>query len=98
MEVQFIGASVRKGTAQKTGRPYTIGELLYMVPDESGTRKDDDGNVIWNYVAHGCKVRKVDIDPSKISVFKDVVPGSKILVQLEPKPENPTENHVVGLK
>ena len=98
MEIQYIGANCRSGVSEKSGRPYTIAELIYMVPDEHGKKESESGQVIWTYTAFGNKVRTLPVDPTKLSAFEKVNAGAMIQVQLEPNPDNPTRNHVVGLK
>lgn len=98
MEVQYIGANCRQGVSEKNGRPYTIAEILYMIADEHSEKKSEDGNIIWRYTAFGNKVRSLPLDPSKLSAFDKCKPGDLVQVQLEPNPENPTRNFVVGLK
>lgn len=97
MQVTYIGASCRTGVSQKSGNAYTIAELLYAVPDENAVKKDDNGALIWNYVGHGSKTRTLPIDPSKMSQFSGVKPFEEIVITLEPQPDNPTKNWVVGL-
>ena len=98
MEVQYVGANCRQGVSEKNGRPYTIAEVLYMIADEHSEKKSEDGNIIWRYTAFGNKVRSLPCDPSKLSAFEKCKPGDLVQVQLEPNPENPTRNFVVGLK
>jgi len=97
MKINFIGASCRQGVSEKTGNAYTIAELLYMVPDVSKTKKGTDGSTIYTYTAHGCKTLTLPLDPSVLSKFATIKPGTEISVQLEPNPENPTRNRVTGI-
>ena len=98
MEIQYVGANCRQGVSEKTGRPYTIAEVLYMIGDDHAEKKSEDGSIIWRYTAFGNKVRSLPVYPSKLSAFEKVKPGDLIQVALEPNPENPTRNFVVGLK
>lgn len=97
MKVRYIGANCRTGTSEKTGRPYSIAEVSFLVPDSHGEKKAPDGTVIWRYVGHGERVQSVPLDPSKLSDFADVKPGSQVELMLEPVPENPSRNQVVGV-
>lgn len=98
MEVQFLGANCRKGTSEKTGQDYAIAELAYMVPDESSVKKGEDGRLIWNYVAYGAKVRTLPLDPDALARFRELKPGQNVKLDLQPNPNNPTRNRVVGIQ
>jgi hypothetical protein len=97
MKVRYIGANCRVGVSEKTGRPYTIAELTYSVPDQNAVRNNDDGTPRWKYVAHGHRVQTIALDPTVVSKFQPCVPGEEIEVRVEPQPDNPTRTHVVGL-
>ena len=97
MKVVFIGANHRQGVSEKTGNAYSIAELLYSIPDESGQKKNDDGSVRWTYQCAGNTTRTLPIDPSCLSQFVDVKPFSAIDVRLEPDPKNPSRNRITGL-
>jgi hypothetical protein len=100
MQVTYIGVNCRVGVSEKNGRPYKIAELLYAIPSDNGSseKKADDGRTIWTYVEYGNKVRTLDLDPSCISRFAKVTPGDTLDLQLDPIPENPSRNHVVGIR
>lgn len=99
MKVSYIGANCRKGTSEKTGRPYEIAELSYAIPDESGTKTAIDSNtVIWVYSGYGMKIRTIPISPANIHNFKEVTPLKEVELIIEPNPENPTRNWVTGVK
>ena len=98
MIVNYLGASLRKGTSQKTGNPYEIGEIAYSVPDESGSKNDENGKTLWVYTGYGQKPQTIELSPSCIHDFKDVAAPSQITLVIEPKPTNPRHNWVVGYK
>lgn len=97
MEVLYLGASVRTGTSAKSGRPYSIGEVLYAIPDESREKRNPDNSILWTYTAHGLREMKIDLDPGAINQFKDCKPCSRIVLKIEPVPENPSRNRVIGV-
>jgi hypothetical protein len=97
MEVRFVGANRRKGVSEKTGREYDIAEVVYMVPDEPGTKKHDDGSTIWSYACHGCKVQTVPLHGDALSTFGKVQPGDVVSLKIEPDPRNPRRTHVIGI-
>lgn len=97
MKVFYIGASVRQGRSAKDNTPYTIGEIAFAVPDKSSSKSDPDGSPRWNYTAHGHRVQTMQLDPSKLSAFASVKPCSEVNLLVEPIPENPSRNQVVGV-
>lgn len=97
MEINFIGANVRQGVSERTNKPYTVAEVLYATPDQSGEKRNEDNSVRWVYTAYGCKVRSIPIDPTAIHQFKACKPGSPVNLKLEPQPDNPSRNWVVGV-
>ena len=97
MKVTYIGANCRKGVSEKNGNAYTISELLYAIDDESGQKKNDDGSIRWTYIGHGAKTRSLPVDPSRLSQFEKVEPFTEVNLLLEPQPDNPSRNWVVGI-
>ena len=98
MKVTYIGANTRKGVSDKTGNAYEISELSYAVHDESGQKKNPDGSTKWVYVAVGCTVRTLNIDPSAIPSFSDISPFTEVDLKLEPQLNNPARNWVTGIQ
>lgn len=98
MKVHYIGASVRQGRSAKDNAPYTIGEVTYSMPDKSSSKTDPDGTPRWTYTAHGHRVFTIQLDPAKLSAFAGVKPGTEVELLVEPIPENPSRNQVVGVK
>ena len=98
MLVKYLGASLRKGTSAKTGRPYEIGEIAYAIPDESGSKADDAGKTLWVYTGYGTKPQTIELSPAAIHDFKDVPSLTEVQLLIEPKPTNPRHNWVVGSK
>jgi len=98
MKVTYIGANCRKGVSEKTSKPYEIAELSYAIPDESGQKTNPDGNVVWVYSGYGSRIRTIPINPAHIHNFKDVPTLSEVVLDIEPNPENPSRNWVVGVK
>lgn len=98
MKVQAIGVNCRKGTSEKNGRPYEIAEITYCVPDESGQKKSDSGAVVWVYTGYGNRIRTLPVNPSNIHAFRDVKFPAEIDLLIEPQPDKPSHNWVVGLK
>lgn len=97
MKVLYLGASVRQGISSKNDLPYTIGEVLFAYPDKSGTKTDPDGKQRWSYTAHGLKTTTIPLDPKCLSQFAQVPPATEIDLLVEPIPENPSRNQVVGV-
>ena len=98
MKVNYIGASLRKGVSQKTNRPYEIGEIAYAVPDSSSSKNAEDGSTMWVYTGYGNKVQTIDLNPASIHLFKDCETANQVELVIEPVPENPRRNWVVGFK
>jgi hypothetical protein len=90
MEVIFIGANRRHGIS-KSGNPYDISKFVYAVPLKEVSREG------MEYIGCGGDVREMDIKPEAISAFSSCKIGQTVKVRLEPKPENPNRNWVVGL-
>lgn len=97
MKVLYLGASVRQGLSAKNDQPYIIGEVLFAYPDKSSTKTDPDGKQRWVYTAHGYREGKIQLSPSCLSEFADCVPGTELELIVEPIPENPARNQVVGV-
>ena len=98
MEATFISASRRKGRGKKDDSPYDIAELHYGVPEKSGTKNDDDGKVRWAYEAYGVQVYTMELHPDHISDFAKCKVGQQVNLILEPLPNNPKNNQVVGIR
>ena len=98
MKVTYLGVNHRQGVSEKTNKPYSVSELVYSTPDESGEKRNDDGSVRWVYTAYGHKTRTLPLDPNAIHGFKGVEPFSQVDLVLEPQPENPSRNQVTGVK
>ena len=98
MKVMFLGASVRKGTSEKTGNDYTIGELKYSMQDESSQKLFPDGSIMWTYTAHGHTSMSLPLDPQQLSKFAKVQPNTEVNLILEPMPRNPSRNWVTGVQ
>lgn len=97
MKVLYLGASVRKGLSAKDNSPYTIGEVLFAVPDKSATKTDPDGKTRWVYTCHGYRTQTIQLDPSCLSRFDGVAPGTEVDLAVAPVPENPSRNQVIGI-
>lgn len=97
MKVHYIGVNSRKGVSVKTNRPYEVSEFNCMVPDKSGEKRDENGQLIWEYTGLGFKVMTIDVDPACLDQFRDVKPGSVVDIRIEPLPNNMNRNQVVGL-
>lgn len=91
MKVTYCGINRRKGVSQKTGNDYDISDLVYLIPFK-GKRTDS-----YNYQGHGHEVKTLSADPACLDDFAAIKLGQEIDVALEPKPENPQHNWVVGL-
>ena len=98
MQVTYIGVNHRQGVSEKTGNSYSICELIYAVPDESSQKKNDDGSTRWVYTAYGCKPMTLPCDPGCIHDFKSVQPFDQVVLSLQPNPQNPARNQVVGFQ
>lgn len=98
MHVLYLGASVRQGLSNKDNSPYTIGEVTFATPAKSAVKSDPDGSKRWTFTAHGYTVRDIPLNPSALSKFQDVKPGTEVDLIVEPIPENPSRNHVVGVQ
>lgn len=98
MKVIYIGANCRTGRSEKNGRDYQIAILAYLIPDESGQKKSENGNVIWTYEAFGGRVREIPLKPEKLALFQNIKSCSEVDLILEPDPTDPSRNMVVGAK
>jgi hypothetical protein len=98
MKVIYLGASCRTGVSEKTGNRYNIAELTYAEPDENSVKNGADGRVLWNYIAHGLRVRALPLDPSNLSAFAKVQPLTEVELVLSPDPRRPQNNLVTGVR
>jgi hypothetical protein len=90
MEVIFIGANRRHGIS-KSGNAYDISKFVYAVPLQPVSREG------MEYVGAGGDVRELDLKPDVIDAFRGLKIGQTVKVKLEPKPDSPSRNWVVGL-
>ena len=97
MEILYIGVNRRVGVSAKTGKPYDICELNYLVPDEPAIKVDEAGKELWNYTAFGKRPQSIECDPNCIQAFSDVKSPAVVTIQVEPRPNNPSRNWVTGL-
>ena len=98
MKVHYLGASLREGKSAKDDSPYSIAEVAYATPDDSSLKKDPDGKVRWVYTGYGFRVNTIALDPKCIDKFKDVQAGTEVTLQVEPVPQNPSRNQVIGVQ
>lgn len=98
MKVTILGVNQREGVSAGNGRPYNICVLNYVIPDESGQKKNDDGSIRWTYTGYGLQVRELPLNPSVLHSFADLEFPKQVDLVLEPQPTNPSRNWVNGVK
>lgn len=91
MKVIFVNAIEMQGKSKKDGSPYHFATLRYAVPVEPVSRE----NLMIR--GFGYEVKELSLDPNAVPAFVNVKPFTEVDVRLEPRPQNPNQNQVVGL-
>ena len=89
IKVTFLGAMHAKGNGKKG--PYDFCQVKYMAPMQSVQNENR------SVVAYGCEEATVDLDPSALSQFKDIQPGSRVDLEVGPNPNNLQRNICTGV-
>lgn len=96
MKVLLIGINRRVGVGAESRKPYDICTARYLVPDESGSKNDDKGALLWNYSAKGYRVAEIAASPSALDQYPSGNSVGLVDLIVEPMPQNPARNWVVG--
>lgn len=95
MNVIYCGVNRRVGISgpdsKNPGNPYDICELTYLVRVKPGKKEGK-----WTFTGHGHVLRSVPCNPDNLDDFAQVGPAEEISLVLQPQPENPERNWVVG--
>lgn len=91
MKVLFLSATHRYGTSSKTGNKYDMSRLTYLKPVEPVVKEG------MTYLGYGMESREINLDPTVLNQFQHCTAGSEVDLILEPSPNNPSMNWVIGL-
>ncbi|MCC2604100.1 hypothetical protein [Planctobacterium marinum] len=96
MQLFVTGFEHSKGTGKSNGKPYEIATLYCCTPLRPWKTENGEKRVAGFHADEKQSGFKVKADPKLIEEFLGNAHPAHMDVQLEPDPENPMKNMVVG--